>query len=142
MKSVRFFSPFFPIRRKMRDLIKTCGITIHQNQISSSKIGEKCPEYPYKESKPSKKRKYQPPTDHSQRVYLGILDPLLPFSVFLWYQKRNDSDPGLCCVDLTVDGKRSPGWILKEGRKNGILIDSITKNSTTINYSFIAGRPL
>jgi hypothetical protein len=125
----------------MRDLNKSCGITIHQKADETSKLGEKCPEFPFKDIKGIRKRKlYHPPTDCFHKVYLGVIFPELPFSVYLWYVKQNDEDPDLCCVDLTVDGKRSPGWILRNGRQNGVLIDSILQKGTNQPFEFSPAR--
>ncbi|KAJ3314680.1 hypothetical protein HDV04_005686 [Boothiomyces sp. JEL0838] len=90
----------------MRDNKKRCGMTIHQNIEQTDKLGSTCPEYPFKE-KERKKSKY-PPNEFNGKMYLG-----------------SPEDPEIVCVDILVDGKRSPGWILKSGRQNGVCVDKV-----------------
>ncbi len=124
----------------MRNFSKTCGITVHlptkETELETSKsLGPKLQEF---QSKDKKKTKH-PPTDYYGKVYVGIEDQK-EFSLFLWYQKQDESDPDYCCVDVQVDGKYSRGWTLQSGRKNGICIDKIQQKnlefSTKENQSF------
>jgi hypothetical protein len=124
----------------MRNHSKTCGLTVHlSNQketiTDGRTLGPKLQEY---QSKDKKKTKH-PPTDFYGKVYVGIEDQT-QFSLFLWYNKQDESDPDYCCVDVQVDGKYSRGWTLQSGRKNGICIDKIQqkdlKFSTKENQSF------
>ena len=116
----------------MRDNLKTCGITVHQKTGSGSELGQRCPEFPFKDIK---KRSTKTPTDYRGKQYLGILNPLEPFALFLWYSKQEDG-PDFCCVDLNIDGKRSPNWILQSGRKNGICVDSILQKGVSQSLEF------
>ena len=132
----------------MRDHKKRCGITVHQTINESKeqefdknkKLGPSCPEFVFKEPL-GRKRNKGPPTDFTGKVYLGMLDPLRPFSIFLWYSKRAEDDPEVACVDITVDGKKSPGWVLLNGRKNGICIDKIINRGEAIPFSFSPAKP-
>ena len=117
----------------MRDNKKRCGMTVHQREVQEDasnskrglKLGKQCVEYTFKDPVGRRKKQMQPPVDYRGKAYLAIPSPKDPFSLFLWYEQKQDSDPTRVCVDVTVDGKRSPGWVLSSGRKNGIAIDHV-----------------
>ncbi|KAI8896013.1 hypothetical protein BC833DRAFT_650774 [Globomyces pollinis-pini] len=132
----------------MRDQRKCCGITVHQQvELSDGKpleeaelrLGPHCPEYPYKPIKKSKKSR-TPPNDFNGTKLMGILDHSKPFSLFVWYCKREEDDPDMACVDITIDGKKSPGWLLKSGRKNGICIDKIMYRGAVTPFEFNSSK--
>ncbi|KAL2920164.1 hypothetical protein HK105_200230 [Polyrhizophydium stewartii] len=84
-----------------------------------------------------RKQAHQAPADYRGRAYLSVPSALDPFSVFVWYQQRTPHDPDLVCVDVAVDGKRSPGWILRSGRRNGVSIEQIMHRgkATVLEFS-------
>jgi hypothetical protein len=111
----------------MRDFLKQCGITVHQAKTINDKVvklGHVCPEFPV--AKDAFKKKKKPPSDYRAIRFLGVADASVPFSIFLWYSKEYEDSPDQVCVEVTIDGKKSRGWVLQSGRQNGICIDEIS----------------
>ncbi|KAJ2995008.1 hypothetical protein HDV02_001134 [Globomyces sp. JEL0801] len=130
----------------MRDQRKCCGITVHQQvEVSDGKpleeaelrLGPHCPEYPYKPIKKSKKSR-TPPNDFNGTKLMGILDHSKPFSLFVWYCKREEDDPDMACVDITIDGKKSP--VMKIDNSNDIM-ESEDESGMGIEYIPDEGLP-
>ncbi|KAK5668852.1 hypothetical protein QVD99_004634 [Batrachochytrium dendrobatidis] len=112
-------------------------------------LGVQCPEYAFKDtdekgrsngsiSNASKRKQaHQAPADYRGKAYLGVPSPADPFSVFVWYAARQpESDPEFVCVDITVDGKRSPGWVIRSGRKHGVSIGQIMHRGKPTLFEF------
>ncbi|KAI8926465.1 hypothetical protein BC831DRAFT_549856 [Entophlyctis helioformis] len=105
---------------------------------ATTRIGPQCPEFVYKDGAVERKKPLPslPPADHRARSYLGVPHPHSPFSIFLWYARRDASDPDVVCVDITVDGKRSPGWVLRSGRMHGIAIEKVLVRGVAASLEF------
>ncbi|KAJ3342789.1 hypothetical protein HDU91_000483 [Kappamyces sp. JEL0680] len=105
----------------MRDSAKLVGFTAHQHgpaaPTSSSlpisdpclKLGPKLVENVFKPDQAKRKKDKFPPSDCISRASLGALNPSAPFSLFLWYEGSQDEENDVCIVDVTIDGKKSPG---------------------------------
>jgi hypothetical protein len=109
----------------MRNLDKTCGITVHSTE---ERLGPHLKEFQLKDKKLKTKH---PPTDFYGRSFVGVTKN--PFSLFVWYQQQTEEDPEVVCVDIAVDGKYSRGWTLRSGRQHGIIVDSIQSRPLEFN---------
>jgi hypothetical protein len=114
--------------KRMRDHQKLVGLTAHQN---SSEMNIKLQEHTYKPPANIRKKEKLPPSDYYGKVSLEILDSQEPFSLFLWF-----GGEGVCIVDLMIDGKKSNGWILNSGRKNGVQVTDIVIKGSRIPLGF------
>ncbi|KAH6560102.1 hypothetical protein BASA50_010791 [Batrachochytrium salamandrivorans] len=121
---------------------------------NKGRLGVQCPEYAFKDadergrtlsggnsglhnSHNKRKQAHLAPADYRGKAYLGVPSPADPFSVYVWYTARQPGiDPEFVCVDVTVDGKRSPGWVLRSGRNHGVSIEQIMHRGRPTSFEF------
>jgi hypothetical protein len=133
--AVGISSDLFVLKQKdMKDHQKLVGMTAHQN---NSEMNIKLQEHGYKPPANIRKKEKLPPSDYYGKVSLEILDHQKPFSLFLWFSGEEVAQtPGVCIVDLMIDGKKSNGWILNSGRKNGVQVTDIVIKGSRIPLGF------